>query len=57
MTAKATYRDRDIDDEKLSLESLYKLAVKLRVPVVSLFEDPTRRDVRRGRPPKKPSRN
>ena len=41
--------------ENLTVESLYRLAIKLRVPVVALFEPPARREVRRGRPPKQPS--
>ncbi len=38
--------------ENLTVESLVKIAVKLRVPVASLFERPASTRVRRGRPKK-----
>jgi transcriptional regulator with XRE-family HTH domain len=39
--------------ENLTVDSLYRLAMKLRVPVIALFEPPSTRQVRRGRPPKR----
>ena len=36
--------------ENLTVESLHRLATKLRVTVIALFEPPLVREVRRGRP-------
>lgn len=39
--------------ENLTVDSLYKIGMKLRVDVAELFVPPTSREVRRGRPPTK----
>lgn len=39
--------------ENLTVDSLYKIAMKLRVDVADLFAPPTTREVRRGRPPRR----
>lgn len=39
--------------ENLTVDSLYKIAMKLRVEVVDLFTAPVDREIRRGRPPKR----